>query len=73
MDVKTGRGGNKNNMDLEKSFFEKFEARYKKMYFWALFVLLKEEDTSLVISLISAFITFLQLQIFPFHPNVSHY
>ena len=71
MDFKAGRGGNKNNLDSEKSFFEKFEAKYKKTYFWALFVLLKEEDSSIILALLGALITFLQLLIFPFHPNVS--
>lgn len=72
MDFKAGNGsGNKNNLDTEKSFLESIESKYKDTYFWALFVLLKEEDNSIIFSIIGAFITFLQLLIYPFHPNVS--
>lgn len=67
---KAGKASYKNNLDSEKSLLERFEAKYKKTYFWALFVLLKEEDSSILLTMISALIMFLQLQIFPFHPNV---
>lgn len=71
MDFKAGNGsGNKNNLDTEKSFLESIESRYKDTYFWALFVLLKEEDSSIIFSILGALITFLQLLIYPFHPNV---
>jgi hypothetical protein len=71
MDFKAGNGlNNKNNLDTESSFLESLEAKYKSTYFWALFVLLKEEDNSIIFSILGALITFFQLIIYPFHPNV---
>ena len=72
MDFKAGNGlSNKNNLDTEKSFLETIESRYKTTYFWALFVLLKEEDNSIIFTILGALILFFQLLIFPFHPNVA--
>jgi hypothetical protein len=71
MDFKAGNGlSNKNNLDTEKSFLETIESKYKTTYFWALFVLLKEEDNSIIFTILGALILFFQLLIFPFHPNV---
>lgn len=71
MDFKSGNGlSNKNSLDTEKSFLDNLEARYKNNYFWALFVLLKEEDTSMIFSVLGAVISFFQLMIYPFHSNV---
>ena len=71
MEFKGGGSNNKNNIDSEKSYFERVEAKYKKTYFWALFVLLREEDSSFIIAFLGSLILFLQLLIFPFHENVS--
>jgi hypothetical protein len=72
MDLKAGNTlNNKTNLDGEKSFLENMEAKYKNTYFWALFVLLKEENSSIILTILSAFITFLQVMIYPFHPNVG--
>lgn len=72
MDFKAGNGlSNKNNLDTEKSFLESLESRYKTTYFWSLFVLLKEEDNSIIFTILGALILFFQLLIFPFHPNVG--
>jgi hypothetical protein len=51
MDFKAGNGlNNKNNLDTEKSFLESLESKYKTTYFWSFFVLLKEEDNSIIFS-----------------------
>ena len=71
MDFKGAGSSAKNNLDSEKSVLERFESRYKNTYFWALFVVLKEEDSSLILALLGSIILFFQLLIFPFHPSVS--
>src|SRR3990167_3164356 len=72
MDFKAGNGlNNKNNLDTEKSFLESIEAKYKTTYFWSLFVLLKEEDNSMIFSILGSFVTFFQLLIYPFHANIN--
>jgi len=62
---------NKNAIDSEMGTFEKFEAELKNNIFGILFVLLKEQETSIYTSFILAAIQFLQLLIFPFHATIN--
>jgi len=71
MDFKGAGSNSKSNLDSEKSVLERFETKYKNTYFWALFVVLKEEDSSKIIALVGSFILFCQQLIFPFHPSVQ--
>jgi inner membrane protein involved in colicin E2 resistance len=72
MDIKAGHSSNnKSSLDSEKSLLEKLESELKTIIFGVLFILLKEEDSSLILAMLVSFWMFLQLLIFPFHQNVS--
>jgi len=71
MDLRANNDNNKNAIDSEMGTFEKFEAELKNNIFGILFVLLKEQETSIYTSFILAAIQFLQLMIFPFHDTIK--
>jgi hypothetical protein len=72
MDIKAGHSSNnKSSLDSENSLLEKLESELKTIIFGVLFILLKEEDSSLILAMLVSFWMFLQLLIFPFHSNVS--
>ena len=72
MDMKAvNNSGNKSSFDAEKSQLEKMEAEIKSSTFGVLFVLLKDEDTSIVVAFFFALIQFLQISLFAFHENVG--
>ena len=74
MDLNTDNSNEKrNNMDNEKSAFERFEIGLKNTIFGVLFVLLKDEEMSIYGSFVIAFIQFIQILMFPFHPQVKNY
>ena len=73
MDLNTNNpNGTRNNMDNEKSAFERFEIGLKNTIFGVLFVLLKDEEMSIYGSFLIAFIQFIQILMFPFHPEVNN-
>ena len=52
MDIKAGHSSNnKSSLDSEKSLLEKLESELKTIIFGVLFILLKEEDSSLILAL----------------------
>ena len=74
MDLKTNNpNDNRNNLDNEKSAFERFEIEIKNTIFGVLFVLLKDEEMTIYGSFLIAFIQFIQILMFPFHPQVRIY
>jgi hypothetical protein len=60
----------KGSLHPDKGIFKKFGQEVQSLVFGVLFVLLKEEDTSIIIPLIINGFQFFQLLIFPFHPKV---
>ena len=71
MDLKTNNSNNnKSSIDNEKSTFERFESELKNSIFGVLFVLLKDEETSIYGSFLVGLIQFLQMLLFPFHSEV---
>ena len=70
MDIKTASNVNARNLDSDKSWFEKIETELKNIIFGALFILLKEEESSLIIALLYSFWMFLQILYFNFHEKV---
>lgn len=77
MDLKAigaNEGDNKNSVDNEKSAFERFEAELKNIIFGVLFVLLKDDESNIWITSVVSIVQFIQIQIFPFHNQVTpHY
>ena len=71
MDLKTNKSNsNKNNINNEKSAFERFESDLKNSIFGVLFILLKDEETSIYGSFLIGLIQVLQILLFPFHSEV---
>jgi hypothetical protein len=61
----------KHNLLIEKTRFEKLEENIKNSIFGVLFVLLKEEDGSVLLELILIGFELLQLLVYPFNRNVK--
>ena len=56
----------------EFSSFEKFELKLKESIFGVLYVLLKDDHSSLILHFSLTIIEFLQLMIFPFDKSVNY-
>lgn len=61
----------KGSSDAEKGLLGRFQTETKNTIFGVLFVLLKEEDSSIIVTIIVHFFLFLQLLIFPFNEHVT--
>jgi hypothetical protein len=71
MDIKASDSNNKTNIDSEKGAFERFETELKNSIFGVLFLILKDDEMSIVLAFIISVIQFLQILYFPFHPIIN--
>ena len=62
----------KHNLLIEKTRFEKLEENIKYSIFGVLFVLLKEEDGSVLLELVLIGFELLQLLVYPFNQYVKN-
>lgn len=70
--MKNSNGPNKQGSSgTEKGLLGRFQTEWKNTIFGVFFVLLKEENSSIFVTIIVHFFLFLQLLIFPFSENVT--
>lgn len=71
MDLReTNDSNNKNLIDVEMGALEKFESEVKNTIFGVLFLILKENEVSIYVTILFMLIQFVHLLIFPFHTTV---